>query len=81
MAHAEEYYRKMYHADEITWNIRDRHMVDCVTSLLDYHRGKFQGRREKVVLWAHNSHLGDARYTDASKRGEMNVGQLVYDVY
>jgi len=48
-----------------------------VTNLLAYHRGKFEGRKEKIVLWAHNSHLGDARFTDASKRGEMNVGQLM----
>jgi erythromycin esterase-like protein len=78
---AEEYYRKMYHADEVTWNLRDRHMAECVESLFDFHKNKYQGtRREKVVLWAHNSHLGDARATDASKRGELNVGQLMYEV-
>jgi len=75
---AEEYYRKMYQADERTWNLRDKHMVDCVTSLFNYHKKKFKGeRQEKVVIWAHNSHLGDARQTDASLRGEWNVGQLM----
>jgi len=78
VAHAEEYYRKMYHADEITWNLRDGHMVDCVTNLMDYHSNRFRGeRKEKVVLWAHNSHLGDAKFTEASQRGEVNVGQLM----
>jgi len=54
-------------------------MVDCVASLFDFHARKFkQSRKEKVILWAHNSHLGDARQTDAGKlRGEWNVGQLV----
>jgi len=82
VAHAEEYYRKMYHADAITWNLRDGHMVDCVTSLMEYHAHRFSGqRKEKVVLWAHNSHLGDARNTDASKRGEVNVGQLMREKF
>jgi len=74
---AEEYYRKMYHANESTWNLRDKHMVDVVSSLLTFHRNKFPGRKEKVVIWAHNSHLGDARATDSAKRRELNVGQLV----
>jgi len=76
---AEEYYRKMYQADDRTWNLRDKHMVDCVSSLFNYHKKKFKGARsEKVVIWAHNSHLGDARQTDAGQyRGEWNVGQLM----
>jgi len=79
VARAEEYYRKMYHADDLTWNLRDKHMVDCVSSLFAFHQNKFKGaRKEKVILWAHNSHLGDARQTDAGQlRGEWNVGQLV----
>jgi erythromycin esterase-like protein len=49
---AEEYYRKMYQADDRTWNLRDKHMVDCVSSLFNYHKKKFKGeRQEKVVIW------------------------------
>jgi len=80
---AEEYYRKMYHANDETWNLRDQHMFNCVSSLFEFHQKKFQNqRKEKVVLWAHNSHLGDARATDAGRlRGEWNVGQLMRENY
>jgi len=83
VAHAEEYYRKMYQANEVTWNIRDGHMVDSVSSLINYHKKKFSGQRiEKVIVWAHNSHIGDARYTEAGgKRREINVGQLMREKF
>jgi len=75
---AEEYYRKMYHGDESTWNLRDSHMADCVQSLLDFHDEKHPQVKNKLVIWAHNSHLGDARFTDKGRRrGEHNVGQLL----
>lgn len=48
---AEEYYRKMYHANESTWNLRDKHMVDVVSSLLAFHKKKFPDRKEKVIIW------------------------------
>jgi len=73
---AEEYYRKMVLGDENTWNIRDTHMADCVQSLLNFHEKK-TGRTAKVVLWAHSSHLGDARATSRSAHGELNLGQLM----
>ena len=62
--------------DELTWNIRDNHMVDTLQAL-DQHLQKGGVKRPKIVVWAHNSHLGDARATDMGKsRGEVNVGQL-----
>ena len=76
---AEEYYRTMYRGEESSWNFRDRHMVDTLEELVDY-LGK-RDRDAKVVIWAHNSHLGDARATDMSRRGEWNVGQLVRQQY
>jgi len=75
---AEQYYRKMYHADENTWNIRDQHMADTLWSLYQFQNKKFKDKAQKFVVWAHNSHLGDARETDAGQiRGEHNVGQLL----
>lgn len=71
---AEEYYRSMFGSSESTWNMRDRHMVetiDALTRYLDQHIG-----RTRVVVWAHNSHLGDARATQMGEGGEVNVGQL-----
>jgi erythromycin esterase-like protein len=72
---AEQYYRAMYRGRPNTWNLRDRHMVDTLDNLVSH----FTQHREqpKAIIWAHNSHLGDARATDMSRRGELNVGQLV----
>jgi erythromycin esterase-like protein len=72
---AEEYYRSMYYGRASTWNLRDQHMAETASSLLD-HLQK-QGRTGKAIIWAHNSHLGDARATAMSRRGEHNVGQLL----
>ncbi|CAF1658853.1 unnamed protein product [Adineta ricciae] len=69
---AEKYYRHMFEGGEITWNIRDTHMVDCLQDLL-----KYCGPEAKAVVWAHNSHVGDARETDARRAREVNIGQLV----
>jgi erythromycin esterase-like protein len=73
---AERYYREMYRSDVSSWNLRDRHMMETLEALTAYlGRG---GRRPKIVLWAHNSHLGDARATEMGRRrGELNIGQLV----
>jgi erythromycin esterase-like protein len=72
---AERYYRAMYRGRPNTWNLRDTHMVDTLDNLMGhFHK---QGEKPKAVVWAHNSHLGDARATDMSLRGEINVGQLV----
>jgi len=75
---AEEYYRNMYSADENTWNLRDSHMSECLMSLLDYHQDKFPNKFPKAIVWAHNSHIGDARASDRKTLiEEWNVGQLI----
>ena len=70
---AERYYRAMFHGRASSWNLRDEHMFETLSELFE-HLGR---GREKVVVWAHNSHLGDARATQMSERGEINLGQLV----
>ena len=75
IAHAEEYYRQMYQGDVNTWNLRDTHMADTLDALTAYLDARVG--RTKAVVWAHNSHLGDARATDAAQQGELNLGQLV----
>jgi erythromycin esterase-like protein len=70
---AERYYRAMFHGRDESWNLRDTHMLETLNELAAHlDRG-----RAKVVVWAHNSHLGNARATEMSERGELNVGQLV----
>ncbi|CAF0823269.1 unnamed protein product [Didymodactylos carnosus] len=69
---AEKYYRHMFEGGEITWNIRDTHMVECLQDLL-----KHIGDGAKAVIWAHNSHLGDGRETESKRSKEVNIGQLV----
>ncbi|NJC74214.1 erythromycin esterase [Planosporangium thailandense] len=73
---AAEYYRTMFGGRISSWNLRDCHMVDTLDALVD-HLGRSQGRPAKVVVWAHNSHIGDARATELGSQGELNVGQLV----
>ena len=73
---AEAYYRSMFLSDVSSWNLRDRHMVETLDALVAYLERR-DGRPAKVVVWAHNSHLGDARATEMGQRGELNVGQLV----
>jgi erythromycin esterase-like protein len=72
---AEEYYREMFRGRVSSWNLRDRHMTETLIALAA-HLGT-QGRPQKIVVWAHNSHLGDARATEMGQRGEWNVGQLM----
>ena len=72
---AEQYYRTMFQGRVDSWNLRDLHMAETLDSLVE-HFGR-QGHAAKVVLWEHNSHLGDARATQMGRRGEWNVGQLV----
>lgn len=76
---AEEYYRSMFRGRAESWNMRDSHMAETLDALVD-HLGS-EGRRAKVVIWAHNSHLGDARATEMGEGGELNVGQLVRERY
>jgi erythromycin esterase-like protein len=79
VANAEEYYRSMFGGRVSSWNLRDRHMADTVDALVAH-----LGRRHspaRLVIWAHNSHLGDARFTEMGEQGELNVGQLMRERY
>jgi erythromycin esterase-like protein/orotate phosphoribosyltransferase-like protein len=73
---AAEYYRSMFSGRVSSWNLRDRHMVDTLHALQD-HLTRQRGDPAKIVVWEHNSHVGDARATEAAARGEFNVGQLM----
>jgi erythromycin esterase-like protein len=73
---AERYYRTMFRSNVGSWNLRDTHMVETLEAL----RARLtavHGRPARLVVWAHNSHLGDARATELGTMGELNVGQLV----
>jgi len=72
VAHAEEYYRAMYYGSATSWNLRDDHMFDTLAAVLNH-----RGPDSRAIVWAHNSHLGDASWTEMSARGEHNIGQLV----
>jgi erythromycin esterase len=69
---AELYYRKMMQGGTVTWNIRDTHMMDTLKRLMEFH-----GKQSKSIVWAHNTHVGDARYTDMAEAKMVNIGQLV----
>lgn len=71
VANAERYYRTMYYGSRASWNLRDSHMFEILQNLLDH-----RGPSSKAVVWAHNSHIGDASATEMSRRGEHNIGQL-----
>jgi erythromycin esterase-like protein/predicted phosphoribosyltransferase len=73
---AEAYYRSMFRGRISSWNLRDTHMAETLDALLE-HLGRRNGAPAKVVVWAHNSHLGDARATQMGAAGELNLGQLV----
>ena len=69
---AEQYYRVMYYGDAVSWNLRDQHMFDTLERLMAH-----RGPDAKAVVWAHNSHIGDAEFTEMGQvRGEHNIGQL-----
>src|SRR5262249_46469456 len=76
---AEAYYRSMFLEEVSSWNLRDRHMAGTLEALT-VHLAR-HGGRAKIVVWAHNSHLGDAQATEMGRRGELNVGQLVRQRY
>jgi len=74
---AESYYRAMFHSNEDSWNRRDTHMFETLCQLLHA-----KGPDAKAVVWAHNSHIGDARATGMSRdRGELNIGQLAKEKF
>ncbi len=72
---AERYYRAMFRGRVSSWNLRDTHMSETVEALLQHLERA--GGAARLVVWAHNSHLGDARATEMAARGELNVGQLL----
>ena len=72
LKNAEKYYEAMAKFDSSSWNVRDTHMVETLNRLMDYH-----GEDSKVIIWEHNTHIGDARATDMAAHGMHNVGQLV----
>ena len=69
---AERYYRIMVRGDRESWNVRDHHMVDTVERV-----ARHMGEGSKGLVWAHNTHVGDARATDMARAGLVNVGQLL----
>jgi protein-L-isoaspartate(D-aspartate) O-methyltransferase len=72
VAAAEQYYRVMYYGDAVSWNLRDQHMFDTLERLIAH-----RGPDAKAVVWAHNSHIGNAEFTEMGQvRGEHNIGQL-----
>ncbi|HVX38719.1 MAG TPA: erythromycin esterase family protein [Gemmatimonadaceae bacterium] len=69
---AELYYRTMVRGGPASWNVRDNHMVETLERLMHHH-----GPNAKAIVWEHNTHIGDARFTDMARAGMVNVGQLV----
>jgi erythromycin esterase-like protein len=72
---AEEYYRSLFTGRVSSWNLRDRHMATTLDALAG-HLTRQRGTPAKIVVWAHNSHIGDARATETAASGELNIGQL-----
>ena len=68
---AEKYYRAMIGGGAASWNVRDSHMHETLQRLL-----KFHGPHSRAIVWAHNTHIGDARYTDMADEGMFNIGEL-----
>jgi len=73
---AEEYYSKMVGFNDNTWNLRDGHMMDTLNRIY-----QFYGKGSKGIIWEHNTHIGDARYTDMHRHGMYNTGQLAREQY
>lgn len=71
VTNAEQYYRVMYYGSRASWNLRDGHMFETLKNLFQHY-----GPESRGIVWAHNSHVGDASATEMSKRGEYNIGQL-----
>ncbi|MFL6764922.1 MAG: erythromycin esterase family protein [Sphingomicrobium sp.] len=74
---AEAYYRVMYHGSAESWNLRDTHMFETLNMILNA-----KGPNSKAIVWAHNSHIGNAAFTDMGQhREELNIGQLTKDKF
>ncbi len=73
---AESYYRAMIQADDKSWNVRDKHMMETLNLLLEHY-----GPESKGIVWAHNTNIGDYRATSMQIRGEVNIGGLAREQY
>jgi erythromycin esterase-like protein len=76
VVNAEEYYRAVFRGGAESWNLRDLHMAETLDELVA-HLDHTTGHATKAAVWAHNSHVGDARATEAGQRGQLNIGQVV----
>lgn len=76
LVQAENYYRTMIKGGPDSWNIRDRHMVETLERLMEFH-----GENSKCIIWAHNTHIGDARATDMVRHGMVNIGELLTETH
>jgi protein-L-isoaspartate(D-aspartate) O-methyltransferase len=76
VAAAERYYRFMYYGSRESWNLRDRHMFDTLKSVMAH-----RGESTRAVVWAHNSHVGDASASEMGMRGEWSIGQLAREAW
>lgn len=76
VANAERYYRIMYYGSRASWNLRDTHMFETLKKVMASH-----GEDARAVIWAHNSHIGDASATEMGTRGEINIGQLCREYF
>lgn len=77
--HAEEYYRSLFSRHANSWNLRDKHMFETLQDI-SLHLRWLLGREAKIIVWAHNSHVGNAAATSMASRGEYNLGQLLREV-
>jgi erythromycin esterase-like protein len=77
---AEAYYRAMFRGRDTSWNVRDAHMAETLQALRA-HLSERTGHPAKIIVWAHNSHIGDARATEMGQHGQLNLGQLVREHY
>ncbi len=77
---AEKYYRSMFDSRDASWNVRDMHMAETLGNLAKYLTKKLH-YNAKIIVWAHNSHVGDARATESGSHGQLNLGQLVREKY
>jgi erythromycin esterase-like protein len=76
IANAERYYRTMYYGSRSSWNLRDTYMFETLQTLIEHY-----APHNKAIVWAHNSHVGDASATEMSSRGELNIGHLCRRAY
>ncbi|MBV9879437.1 MAG: erythromycin esterase family protein [Gemmatirosa sp.] len=78
---AERYYRTMIRGGPTSWNVRDHHMVETLERLVALHDDALGSGRTRAIVWEHNTHIGDARYTDMRRAGMINVGQVVRELH